>query len=181
MSSAFNGSLPVRVLSSPIIMPPDRTRRLQKCHGFTLIELLIVVGIIAVLLSLLLPSLSRAREQARQIQCLNNLRQIGVGVRLYLQSNRDYAPWVDNWVYWWQNRPDPTVVTGAIPQAMGGHVPASTFICPSDDLATHPVAQHNQQYPFSYSANWQIFTPGAGHELLGRRRVRDPVRPRAQD
>jgi prepilin-type processing-associated H-X9-DG protein len=59
---------------------------------FTLIELLVIVAIIAILASLLLPALRRARESAMRIACASNLRQIGIGWHTFLQSNDDWSP-----------------------------------------------------------------------------------------
>src|SRR3954467_3019005 len=61
-------------------------------RAFTLVELLVGIGIIAVLIGILLPALSKAREQAKLTQCMSNLRQLGVGMQLYRQYNRDFYP-----------------------------------------------------------------------------------------
>lgn len=61
-------------------------------RGFTIVELLIVVGIIAVLMSILLPAMGKARESARQTQCISNLRQWGLAYQMYGDANRGFLP-----------------------------------------------------------------------------------------
>lgn len=105
---------------------PTRCRG-ENCPGFTLIELLVVIAIIAILASLMMPVLSRAREESRRAYCRNNLRQIGLAIAMYRDDHREKPP-----LYLFK----PVTVTGF----QGGNVEylepytggTNLFICPSD-------------------------------------------------
>ena len=81
----------------------------KSCRAFTLIELLVVIGIIAVLVSILMPALSRTRKAARKVVCLSNMRQIGLAAECYQMDNDGRLPpsschidsdqWQSYWLY----------------------------------------------------------------------------------
>jgi prepilin-type N-terminal cleavage/methylation domain-containing protein/prepilin-type processing-associated H-X9-DG protein len=112
--------------------------------GFTLAELLVVTGIIAVLIGLLMPSLARARRQARTVQCQSNMRQVGQALVMYAQR------W-NGWIYppgpgAWTKQDDGTIVETPKDQRWPVHVfkppvhNPPVLLCPSDE---NPAFEHS--------------------------------------
>jgi len=115
---------------------------MRRSKGFTLVELLVVIGIIAVLISVLLPSLNKAREQARMIKCASNIRQIYDAMVMYANENRGVLPIAgfdgETEPYFGLLAAQPGLLdlqNGQLWPYIGGGADRhqSLFLCPSDD------------------------------------------------
>jgi prepilin-type N-terminal cleavage/methylation domain-containing protein/prepilin-type processing-associated H-X9-DG protein len=120
--------------------------RKRRRLAFTLVELLVVIGIIALLISILLPALSRARESANTIKCAANLRSVGQGIAQYVTDNKNTYPAA----YYY----DGMKISGGqqTPDApLQGYVHWSSLIYKRKD-------QSNSDAPFRQLSGWDMFT-----------------------
>ena len=133
--------------------------------GFTLIELLVVIAIIAILAAILFPVFSGAREKARQTMCINNLKQIGVALDLYMQDNGERYPPGRGW----QKHPNgSSSIVGALWDILMPYIgqkwgkgQSTVLACPSNTL---PAASATWSNLSGYGAN--LTCDYAGYEAF---------------
>jgi prepilin-type N-terminal cleavage/methylation domain-containing protein/prepilin-type processing-associated H-X9-DG protein len=151
--------------------------------GFTLIELLVVIAVIAILAGLLLPVLSGAKRRGAQSACINNLKQLGIGMKIYVDDNNNAFPGIasrhygyqpEDWIYWRTNTAlYPSFAKSPILTA----IPATRSLlrCPLDTSDLDRLAQQNPDddgpYLFSYSFNG--YGLDANNENLGMSSIVD--------
>jgi prepilin-type N-terminal cleavage/methylation domain-containing protein len=136
--------------------------------GFTLIELLVVIGVIALLVGILVPALASARESARRIKCVTNLRSIGLGLEMYLRDSRELLPRVLPLRDPEGNRNDPALleVLSAYIDARaptrgedGLFISTDPYICPSDRVSTDEATGFAPTWK-TYGTSYE-YPPGA--------------------
>jgi len=140
----------------------------RRVNGFTLVELLVVIGVIAVLIGILVPVLSRSRAAANRAMCLNNVKQLYNGILMYCNDNHGWFPtcaywdngvsyvtYAEDWVHWQANR---NLNDSAIARYAGQNEQLRKLLrCPADTFdgrkAAPSIVPGQGPYLYSYGMN----------------------------
>ena len=138
---------------------------MKRFKAFTLVELLVVIGLIALLIGILLPTLNASRRTAAKVACQSNLRQIGLAMQMYLTASKGRIPYTyaypqtftigsttynNDYLYWWTR----LQVDGYLPGSKDPATSKSVTICPSDDNPFPPYGGSRAEwFRCSYGLN----------------------------
>tara|TARA_B100000029_G_scaffold427720_1_gene437236 strand:+ start:136 stop:867 length:732 start_codon:yes stop_codon:yes gene_type:complete len=140
--------------------------------GFTLIELLVVIAIIAILAAMLLPALAKAKDKAHATACMNNLKQVGLGMLMHADDNDDMIPRGNDKRWWFVFMP--YVPEGGTEQDFRN---IKIFMCPSYPL---PKRTPNKKQVITYVVNaWKFRSvrDNVGYEHIGFSKITDFTQP----